>query len=109
MAGGEVALLNEPLDLLGQGQQPHGVGHRGAGFAHPVGGLLLGQAVVLDEAPVSRGLLHGVQVLPLEIFNEAQLHHLSVVGFDDGGGDFLQPRHAGRPPAALPGDDLIIA
>ncbi len=60
MSGGEVALLNEPLDLLGEGQETHGVGHSRTGFAHPLGGLLLGQAVVLDEGTVACGLLHGV-------------------------------------------------
>ena len=58
---------------------------------------------------VARRLLHGVQVLPLEVLDEAQLHDLPVVGLDDDGGDLFQPRLPGGPPAALPGDDLIVS
>ena len=109
MSGGQIALFDEPLNLLREGQQAHGVGHRRAGLAHPLGGLLLGQAVVLDQGAVARRLFHGVQVLPLEVFNEAKLHDLPVVGLYYHGGDFGEARHPGGPPPPLPGDDLVIS
>ena len=109
MTGREISLLDEPLDLLREGQQAHGVGHGGAGLAHPMGGLLLGEAILLDEGPVTGGLFHGVQVLTLEVFDEADLHDLPVVGLDDQGRNFQQARHPGGPPAAFTGDDLVIA
>ena len=109
MPGGEVALLDEPLDLLGEGQKAHDVGDGGAGSAHPLGGFLLGQAVVLDKGAVACGFLHRVQVLPLEVFDQAQLHDHAVVGLDDDGWDLGKARHAGGPPPAFSGDDLVVA
>lgn len=81
----------------------------GAGLAHPLGHLLLGETVFAHEHLVAVGLFNRVQILPLEVLNEAELHHLAVVGLDDDGGDFAQARQLGGPPAALPGDDLVVA
>ena len=86
MTGGELALLQQGPDGVGQGQQPQGVGHGGTGLAHLLGGLLLGEAVLLDQGLVTQGLFHGVQVLPLEVLDETQLHDFPVVGLDDDGG-----------------------
>ena len=80
----------------------------GTGLAHPLGHLLLGQAVLLHEHLVAPGLLGGVQVLPLEVLDQAQLHHLPVVRLDDDGGHLRQAGGLGRPPPALAGDDLIV-
>lgn len=109
MAGGELALLQQQVYRVGKGQQPQGVGNGGAGLAHPLGRLLLGETVFAHEHLVAVGLFNRVQILPLEVFDQAQLHHLAVVGLNDDGGDFAQARQLGGPPAALPGDDLVVA
>ena len=109
MAGGEGALLHEGQHLVGQGQQAQGVGDSGAALAHLLGHLLLGETVLLHQGAVAPGLLGGVQVLPLEVFDQAQLHHLPVVRLDDNGGDLLEPGGLGRPPPALAGDNLVVA
>ena len=75
--------LQQQVHRVGQGQQAQGVGHGGAGLAHPLGDLLLGEAVLLHQGAVAGGLLNGVQILPLEVFNQAQLHHRAVVRLDD--------------------------
>ena len=92
-----------------QVQQPQGIGHRRARLSHPPGGLLLGQAVVLQQAVIALRLLHRVEILALEIFNERQLHGLPVIGLYYQSRNLRQSCHSGRPPAPLSGDDLVIA
>ena len=65
--------------------------------------------VLVHQRAETRRLLHGVQVLPLEVLHQGQLHDLPVVGLDDQHRDLFEARHSGGPPAALPGDDLIVA
>ena len=55
------------------------------------------------------GFLHGVQILPLEVFNHGQLSGLAVVGFHDDYRHFLQACQSGGPPAAFTSNDLIVA
>ena len=100
MAGGELALLQQQVYRVGKGQQPQGVGNGGAGLAHPLGHLLLGETVFAHEHLVAVGLFNRVQILPLEVLNEAELHHLAVVGLDDDGRDFAQARQR-RSPAMI--------
>ena len=60
VAGGELLLPQQRADGHRQIQKPQGVCHGGTGNAHPLGGLLLGQAQLLDQAAVALCLLHGV-------------------------------------------------
>jgi len=109
VARGELALLQKLAHRVGQVQEPGGVGNGGAGLAHPLGHLLLGHAVLVHEDLVAVGLFDGVQILPLEVLDEAQLHDLLVVGLDDHSRDLGKARQLGGPPAPLAGDDLVIA
>ena len=109
MAVGQPPVLHHGTHRRTQVQQPQGVGHHGAGLAHPLGGLLLREVILLHELPIALGLLDGVQILPLQVFDHGQLHGLAVVGFNDDGRHLVKPRHAGSPPAALAGDDLVVA
>ena len=109
MTGGEAAFLQKQVDGVGQGQQPEGVGHGGPGLAHPLGHLILGESILVHQDFIAVGFFDGVQVLPLEVFNEAQFHDGAVIGLDDDGGHLMEPGQLGRPPAAFPGDDLIVA
>ena len=108
VTGGDNIRFHVLGQLLWQSQQPHGVGDSGAGFSHLPGHFLLGQAEFLHQGLVALGLLHGIQILPLEIFDQTQLHGLAVVGLDDDDRDLVQTCLPGGPPAALAGDDLII-
>ena len=108
MSGGKLPVLQQRMQGGGKGKQPQGVGHGGAGFAHLLGHLLLRQAVLLHEHTVASGFFHGVQVLPLEVFDQAQLHDLAVVRLDNDDRDLAEARQLGGPPAPFPGNDLII-
>ena len=70
----------------GEGGEPQGVCHSGTGFAHPVGDLLLGHAIVGEQHEIALRLLHGIEVFTLEVFNQPQLHDLFVVRLNDNGG-----------------------
>ena len=109
MAGGELALFHQLPYGGGQAQQAQGIGDGAAGFAHLLGGFLLGHVIGLDQGLETGGFLHGIQVLPLEVFDHGQLGGLPVVGFDDDHRHLLEPRDPGGPPAALTGNDLVIA
>ena len=93
----------------GRPSRRRGVGHGGAGFAHPLGALLLRQAKVGHQLLEAGGLLHGVQILSLEVFNQGQLHDLAVVCLDDQHRHLVQTGLPGGAPAALTGDDLVVA
>ena len=96
--------LNGGLQL----QQPQGVGDGAAGFADALGGLLLGHVVLLGQGLIPHGLLHGIQVLPLEVLDHGQLGGLPVVGLDDRHRHLLQACQPGSTPAAFAGNDLIV-
>ena len=108
MTGGEPSLLQQEMNGVGQGQEPQN-GHGGAGLAHPLGGLLLCESVFLNEGLITGRLFNGVQVFPLEVFNETQLHDGTVVGLDDDRRNLVEAGQLGSPPAAFAGDDLVIA
>ena len=109
VTAGELALSHQFGGSRGEGQQAQGVGHGAAGFAHPLGSLLLGHVVGLNQGLEPGGLLHGVQVLPLEVFDHGQLGGLAVIGLHDNDGHFLKARQPRSPPAPFSGDDLIVA
>ena len=50
-----------------------GLGALLAGLADPPGGLLLGHVIGLNQRLVARGLLHGVQILPLEVVRQTEV------------------------------------
>ena len=108
VAGGQPALDHQLPHGGGQGGEPQGVGDGGAGLAHPGGQLLLGQPEVGEQGQVALRLLHRVEVFPLEVFDQAQLQHLPVVRLDDDHRHLPAAGQLGGPPAALPGDDLIV-
>ena len=109
MAGRETAVLYHSPDRLCQVQKAQGVGNSAAALAHPLSGLFLGHVVVFHERMESCRFFHGIQVLPLEVFDHGKLCGFAVIGFDDDGGNFAEACNAGSPPAALTGNDLVVS
>ena len=66
------------------------------------------RAVFLQQPAHALGLLHGVQVLPLQVLHQGQHHGLPVVRVHDPGGKLAEACHTGGPPAPFPGDDLVV-
>jgi hypothetical protein len=95
--------------VAGKAQQAQEVGNRGAVLAGALRHLLLGHVELAGEAVEGAGLLHGIQVGALQVFDDGDLHRLLV-------GDLAQDgrnrRFAGAlrgHPAPLSGDELKAA
>ena len=70
MAGGEATFLKQILDRRFELQKANGVGDGGAVFSGAFRDLLLGEMKLIDQALERVGLLDGVEVLTLEIFDQ---------------------------------------
>ena len=92
-----------------QAQQTQGVRHSGTGLAYPSGRFLLGQAIFFHKDLITQRFFHRVQVLPLQILNQCQLHGGSVIGIHNHSRHFFQTSQTGCPPTALTCNDLIVA
>ena len=82
MSQSEVAFFEQVLHILGQLQQTYEVGNRGPVFSRTGGNLLLREAEFMAQALEGTRLLNRVEVFTLEVFNDGDLHRLSI-------GDFL--------------------
>ena len=109
MAGGELFLLHQLQEVLREGQQPQGIGDGRPGFSHPIRHLFLCEAVFLHQHLIAPGLFGRVQVLSLEVLDQAQLHHFAVIRLNDDCRHLRQAGQLGGPPASLTGDDLVVA
>ena len=108
MAGAQGCTLHQLPNLPGQLQQAQGVCHSAAGLSHTLGDVLLCHLKPLHELFVALRLFQRIQVLPLEVLNKGNFHGLLVGNFPDDDGDFVQPQHPCRTPAAFAGDDLVV-
>ena len=68
----------------------------------------MGQREVLDQLLVGRGLLERVEVGPVDVLDERLLERGDVVALADERRHPTDPQPAGRPPAALAGDELEL-
>ena len=108
MARGQLSLAQLLQHLGAKAQQPQGVGNGRAGFSHLLGGVLLGQAVFLNQCLIAQCFFHRVQILPLKVFDQRQLHGFPVIRLNDHCRDITQVCQPGCPPAPFTGDDLIV-
>jgi hypothetical protein len=101
VALGELAGDDVGEHVAGKLQEAQGVGDGRAVFADAGGELLLGVPVVFEEALVGGGGLDGVEVLPLEVFDEGELEGRVGGGLAHHHGNLAQPGPLARaPPAA---------
>ena len=107
MAHLELALLDERADGLRQVEQAQQVRHRGARAADGIGGLLVRELELADQARQRERLLERVQVLALDVLDQGERDGVLVVDAPQHGRDLVQARHLRGAPAALAGDDLV--
>ncbi|MPM78825.1 hypothetical protein SDC9_125840 [bioreactor metagenome] len=62
----------------GQGEQAQGVGDGGAGFSKPPGRFFLRQAGRVHQLTDGGGLLHGVEILTLQVLDKGGQHAIFV-------------------------------
>src|SRR5215472_15831683 len=90
------------------GEEAEGLGHRHPVLAQSAGGLLVGEAELVDQPPDALRLLYGVEVLPLEVLDQAEEQAvLGVRLVPHDRRDALDAGQPGCPPASLAGDQLI--
>src|SRR5918998_125642 len=97
----ELSVRQQGSDPVGQLRQAQSVGHGGPALAQPVGQLLFGEPETLHEGLVGGRCLQGVQILPLQVLHERQLHGLVVPGLPDEDRDPVEPGLLGgaQPPS----------
>ncbi|MPN21273.1 hypothetical protein SDC9_168652 [bioreactor metagenome] len=95
------------LHICGQGEKPQAVCDGRPAFRKPLGYLFLGQVVLLHKKADGCGFFNGIQIFPLQVFDERHFHHLCLIHVLYNHGDGSQPCHPGRPKPALAGNDHI--
>ena len=108
MAGGELPVFHQPLDVGGEVQEAQAVGDMAAALADDAGDHLLGMAEIVDQAAIGCRLLQARQVLALHILDDRYLQRLRVVQVADHHGDVVQLYLLGGAPPPLAGDDFIL-
>ena len=104
----DLAVLQGHLDLGGQLQQTHIVGHRRTALAHALRDFLLRHATGLCQVLVGQCYFDGVQVLTLDILHQCQLHHALIVGRANIGRDSRETGNLRCAPTTFTGDDLVV-
>jgi hypothetical protein len=109
MALGDLAADDAVADLGFQLEQPERVGNRHPVLADAAGDFVLGVAVLLDQPAVGRGLLDGIKVRALDVFDKRQFQQLDIRRLADDDRDGCQPGQPRGLQPALPGDELVTA
>ena len=109
VARGELALPHERDDFRRKRQKAQRVGDGGAGFAETVREFLLREVVLVHELLHRVRRFDGVEVLALQIFDEAYFADLALRVVLDDGGDAFEPRHLSGAVTAFTRDDHVAA
>ena len=107
MAGGKLALRHHALHGIRQLQQAQRVRHMAAALADDAGEIRLGVAKLGDQLLIAQRLLKGVEIRPLDVFDDGELERLAVTRLDEQDGHLVQAGTLPGPPATLSGDDLV--
>ena len=105
----EFALPHERDHLFGERQKTQRIGDRGSGLAQPLGKHLLREVVLLHEFFHSVCGFDGVEVLPLQVFDEGNFLYFTLVELLDDGGNGGEACLFGGAVSALACDDHISA
>jgi hypothetical protein len=106
VACGEFAFVNEVQDGAVELQQANSVGDGGAVLAGALGDVFLGEAELSHQALKRAGLLNGIKVLSLNVFDQGDFKRQLLGHIAEHGGHVLQAGPLGRTPAALAGNKL---
>ena len=80
MTAGDFAFADHRTHLGRQSQQPQCICYRRTRLDHALRNLLLRQSKLLHQTLITFGFFDRVQVLPLQIFDQRQLHDLVFLG-----------------------------
>ena len=109
MTAGDFAFADHRPHLGRQSQQTQCVRHCRTGLDHALGNLLLRQSELLHQTLITFGFFDRVQVLPLQIFDQCQLHDLVFLSLKHHRRNVFQTCLTCCTPAALTCNDLVVA
>jgi len=78
----------------------------GSTFTQGIRHLLLCTAEAIHQLTISRSLIHGVKIGPLNILNDRNFKHFCIVKFSNDYRNFMDLRQLRGPPPALACNDL---
>jgi hypothetical protein len=107
MAHFDLAVEEERLHRFREVEQPQQVGRRGARAADRVGGLLVGQLELVDQAMHALRFLQRIEVFALDVLDQRHRERRLVGDLAHDDRHFLQAGQARGAPATLAGDDLV--
>src|SRR3972149_6010251 len=81
----------------GEAEQAQRVGDGGAALAHLSGNLVVGKAEIVRQLAVAFCGLEGIQVGPLQVFDESKLEAQAFVGAPNDHGGGFEADEAGGP------------
>ncbi len=105
----QLPALDHLQHVLGELEQPHAVRDRRLRFAHTLGELAERQAELVQHDRERTRLFDRRQILPRDVFDEAEQKGIAIVGLADDSRHRLHLRLSGGAPAALAGDQLVAA
>jgi hypothetical protein len=108
MPDGDSPLFEERLRTRVQVEKPHGVRDRRSAFADAFGDLILGESEIAMEAFVGAGLLDGIEIFALKIFDESELQHLAIACRANDCWSFGEFEFARGTPAAFTSDEFVL-
>ena len=108
MAHFDAALFQQLFDLVGKLHQPQQIADRGSRAAHRLGGRLMRETELLDQALTGRGPPPEGLRSSRWMFSMSAMATCRLIGHvADDRRNFRDSGHLRRPPAALAGDDFI--
>jgi hypothetical protein len=102
----EIAVDDHCSDLLGEPQQPQGIGDRGAVLSDALGERILRVAMFFEQMVESLCELDGVQVFALNVLDEGKLIGCAGRNVADYDQNLVKTRALSSPPATFAGHDF---
>ncbi len=103
----KVTVLQHHPYVFGEAEQAQQVGDSGAGLAHRLGNLGLGQTKLVLQALQGEGFFHRVEVLALDVLDQCHGDGGIVRNLADDGWNAIEFGNLGGAPAAFAGNQFI--
>jgi hypothetical protein len=109
VALGQLPLLDEVLHFIREFQKPQPVGYRRPVPSYKTGDLGLGKVELRTQSLISGGFIDGRELVALKILNQCQREQRRIIDVFHYRRNFGPVEPLNRSPAALPGDELVLA
>ena len=106
VAGGKLTFAQIAQDLAVQLQQAHGIRYGRPRLTNSICHRFLSQAEVAHQRGDAQGFVDGIQICPLQVFNQGQDGAGCIARLDDAGGYCFLPQVFKGTKSALPGDQF---